>query len=102
MNVTLNSDGTRNRDYRPYIDREESASNIHLYDPNNNGFHHGLYEVPQQSTCGTWLDLYNQFPGRGVPIEGIYSNRRTFGMYPHNPGQNNLQYQQLRKHTRPF
>jgi hypothetical protein len=100
MNVLLNSDGTRNRDYRPYIDGEENANNVYLYDPNNNGFHYGLYNVPQQYTCGSWLDLYNQFPKKGIPM-AISKVGRTHNMRP-KVSSSNLEYQQLRKHTRPF
>ena len=34
MQVLVNKDGSRNRQFRPYIDQEELYRNVPLYDPN--------------------------------------------------------------------
>lgn len=59
MEVELNPDGTRNRSYRPYIEQEELNRNIHLYNPNGLGYHHGLYDGAQPS-CQVWQTHYRQ------------------------------------------
>ncbi len=62
MNVWLNADGTRNRENRPYIQEEESARSLYLYDPEGPGFNYGLYDMAQPS-CGSWLNgIYDQYP----------------------------------------
>ena len=63
MNVLLNPDGTRNREFRPYIEEEEQANSVYLYDPEGPGFHYGLYDTAQPS-CGSWLDIYDQYPSK--------------------------------------
>lgn len=69
MNVWLNSDGTRNREFRPYIEQENQANSVYLYDPEGPGFHYGLYEKAQPS-CGYWIDIYNQYPSK-VPMQTV-------------------------------
>ncbi|HSA76274.1 MAG TPA: hypothetical protein VLE02_01895 [Nitrosarchaeum sp.] len=70
MSVWLHSDGTRDRSYRPYIEKEEQANSIPLYDPNIS-FNYGLYTQAQPS-CGTWLDMWDQYPeNRRPPIRSI-------------------------------
>jgi hypothetical protein len=105
MNVTVNKDGTRNRDYRPYIDQEEQSNNLYLYDPNGNGFHYGLYGSNNNNnnrvTCGSWLDIYNQFPSKGIPASTIDRTGRVHLMRPSWATQDNLNYQKLNKHTKP-
>ena len=61
MEIWLNPSGTRNREFRPYIEQEETARSVYLYDPENYGFHYGLYDMAQPS-CGSWLDIYDQYP----------------------------------------
>ena len=69
MEVILNPDGTRNRNYRPYIEEEELANSVYLYSPSGRGFHYGLYDMAQTS-CGPWLNLYDQYPSK-IPLSTI-------------------------------
>lgn len=46
MEIILNPDGTRNRDFRPYINMEEYTANTAFYDPNNY-IQYGLYDSAQ-------------------------------------------------------
>lgn len=59
MEVWVNADGTRNRDYRPYINGEEYYRNVPLYDPNGPGPNSGLYDRTQPM-CMNWIDKMNQ------------------------------------------
>ena len=80
MQVWLNSDGTRNREFRPFIKQENQANSIYLYDPNGPGFHYGLYDTAQP-TCGTWLDIYYQYPSK-IPAEVVDSTGRLYMVRP--------------------
>jgi len=97
MEVILNPDGTRNREFRPYIEEEEQANSVYLYDPNGPGFYYGLYATAQPS-CGSWLDLYDQFPPH-APGPEIDNTGREHLVRPwywkHGP------YASLLKHTIP-
>lgn len=74
MQVLLNPDGTRNREFRPYIEEEEQANSVYLYDPNGPGFHYGLYDRAQPS-CGSWLNIYEQYPSK-IPFAVVdYTGR---------------------------
>lgn len=53
MEIALNPDGTRNRDFRPYISQEELHRNFSLYNPNGRSHDHGLYRTAQPY-CNTW------------------------------------------------
>lgn len=55
MNIWLNSDGTRSRVNRPYIEQEELHRNLGFYDPNGPGPHYGLYTGVQPS-AQRWVD----------------------------------------------
>jgi len=59
MNVLVNPDGTRNRDYRPYIDQEEFKRNVVLYDPNGYNIDTGLYARTEPG-CQRWVDHFHQ------------------------------------------
>lgn len=59
MDVWVNPNGTRNRDFRPYISQEESGRSVYPYDPNT-PFHYGLYDSAQPS-CGYWTGLLGQY-----------------------------------------
>jgi len=59
MNVLVNSDGTRNRTNRPYIDQEEYKRNILLYDPNGYNLDTGLYGRTLPA-CQRWVDYFHQ------------------------------------------
>lgn len=74
MNVILNKDGSRNRDFRPYINEEEQSNNLSLYDPNGRGVHYGLYDSAQ-ATCGSWMDVYRAYPSK-TPAAVIDSDGR--------------------------
>ncbi len=75
MNVWLNADGSRNREFRPYIEQEETARSVYLYNPEGRSFYYGLY-ASAQPTCGLWVDnIYNQYPSR-TPAESVDSSGR--------------------------
>lgn len=59
MEVELYPNGQRARMYRPYINREEDMSRLTLYNPNGRD-NSGLY-TGAQPTCGSWLDMYQQY-----------------------------------------
>jgi len=59
MEVWVRSDGQRDREFRPYIDQEESDRSVPLYDPNN-GFHYGLYQTAQP-TCMSFSSMLQQY-----------------------------------------
>ena len=81
MQVILNSDGTRNRWYRPYIDQEEYHRNVNLFDPNGPGPNTRLYDQPQ-IPAQRWIDHSFQFylkggnPHADVNPFGILFRRR--------------------------
>ena len=54
MNVLLNLDGSRNRENRPYIDKEEQSNNLPIYDPHR-APRFGLYDGVQPP-CGNYAD----------------------------------------------
>lgn len=59
MNILVNANGTRNTDYRPYIDGEEMKRNVLLYDPNGYNLGTGLYDRPLPM-CQRWVDYFHQ------------------------------------------
>lgn len=75
MNVWLHSDGTRDFSYMPRPELSGQANSIYLYDPER-PFHYGLYDKAQPS-CGTWLDLYDQYPSR-TPMRSIDRDGQYF------------------------
>lgn len=100
MNVLLNADGTRNRDFRPYISEEETSKSIYLYDPNGPGFHYGLYDTAQP-TCGSWLDIYYQYPSK-TPASVVSNTGRLHLVRPTwwRHGINRY-YDSLMRHSQP-
>ena len=102
MNVWLNPDGTRNREFRPYISQEETARSVYLYSPNGPGFNYGLYESAGQPSCGGWLNIYHQYPSKiptGVVdqtgrLHPMRSNYQKFGLTPN-------KYESMLAHSRP-
>jgi len=98
MEIILNPDGTRNRDFRPYIMEEEQANSVYLYSPNGPGFRYGLYESAQPS-CGSWLDIYDQFPSK-VPGSVIDFTGREHLVRPWY-WKNGYHYEPLLRHTIP-
>jgi len=80
MNVWVNPDGTRDREFRPYIEEEETAKSVYLYSPNGPAFHYGLYDGAQPS-CGYWQDLYWQYPSK-IPMASVSKDGRVHLMRP--------------------
>jgi len=85
MEVLLNPDGTRNRDYRPYIDQEELSNSLYLYDPNRAPYY-GLYDGAQP-VCQSWqastqpIQRYNLVPSQVVDYTGrphFYRHARQY------------------------
>lgn len=98
MNVWLNPDGTRDREFRPYISQEETARSVYLYSPNGPGFNYGLYETAQP-TCGGWLDIYDQYPSK-IPFEVVDKTGRLHMVQPTN-WRHGYKYQPLLKNAKP-
>lgn len=90
--------GLRNRDFRPYISLEEQANSVYLYSPNSRGFNYGLYETAQPS-CGSWLDIYYQYPSK-VPTEVVDRTGRLHLIKP-SWWRHGLRYEDLLKNARP-
>jgi hypothetical protein len=99
MNVLLNADGTRNRDFRPYIEEEELGNNLYLYDPNGPGFHYGLYDTAQPS-CGSWLDIYYQYPSK-TPAAVVSNTGRLHLVRPEWWRHGYHYYEPLMRNSRP-
>ena len=94
MNVWLNPDGTRNRDFRPYIEEEEQANSVYMYNPNGPGFNYGLY-TQSQPTCGSWKNnIYNQYPPPKVPSE-VVDNTGRLHLRKINLWKHGYKYEQL-------
>ena len=99
MNVWLNEDGTRNREFRPYINQEETSRNLYLYSPNGPGFHYGLYDSAQPS-CQSWVrGIYDQYPSK-VPSE-IADNTGRLHMVRPSWWRRGYKYDPLIRHVRP-
>ncbi len=99
MQVILNPDGTRNRDFRPYIEEEEQGNSVYLYSPNGPGFYYGLYGSGGQPSCGSWLDIYDQFPSK-VPGSVIDFTGREHLVRPW-WFKHGYHYESLLQHTIP-
>jgi len=78
MQVALLANGVRDMRFRPYIEQEETARSVYLYDPYV-PFHYGLYDGPQP-VCGSWLNIYHQYPSK-IPVKIISSDGRLMS-YP--------------------
>lgn len=78
MQVLLNSDGTRNRDFRPYINMESDQINLALYDPNGYNLGTQLYDRTRPA-CQRWVDYFHQFEMRthAPPAWRIDADGRT-------------------------
>ena len=82
MEVLVNSDGTRNREYRPYIDQEESRRSLNLYNPYV-PLHYGLYDTTQPP-CESFQTNYWQMrplwgrPGPAVIPIGNLQNQYAY------------------------
>lgn len=98
MNVWVNVPfGERNREYRPYIFEEGQSNSVYLYDPNGRGFQYGLYQTAQP-TCGSWLDIWDQYPSR-VPSEVADRSGRIHMVRPE-WWRHGYKYGSLEKNTR--
>ena len=98
MNVWLRENGQRDREFRPYIEQEELARSVYLYDPEGPGFHYGLYQSAQP-TCGYWLDIYNQYPSK-TPWEVADKTGRLHLVRPAY-WRHGYKYSPLLRNTRP-
>ena len=98
MEVWLDSSGRRDREFRPYISQEETSRSVYLYDPNGRGFNYGLYESAQP-TCGSWIDIYDQFPSK-IPSQIADKTGRLHAVRP-NYWRHGYKYDPLLNHTRP-
>jgi len=94
MEVTLNPNGTRNRDFRPYIEQEELNNSVYLYDPNR-PFHYGLYDRAQPA-CTSWNAHYQKFGANIRPSAFISPTGRLHSVrrMPH-------RYESLRRNIKP-
>lgn len=75
MEILLNPDGTRNRDYRPYIDQEELHRNVGLYKPYESP-KFGLYDSARPY-CSMWLPYFQRHQPK-VPFSTITANGRIY------------------------
>lgn len=95
MYQTFNSDGRRNRDYRPYIFSENTTYNTSLYDPFRS-VDYGLYSngvPPPAKYTQEDLYFYNQKRSQPYEVKGAlppqnyqyqrYSNVHTGGSGTH-------------------
>lgn len=73
MEVTVDAKGRRVAMYRPYIDQEEYARNVLVYDPNGYNISSGLYDQPRQC-CESWV---NHLRKSGRPPNKIYDRYGT-------------------------
>ena len=81
--MTLNPDGSRNRDNRPYIEEEEQSNSIYLYDPNGPGVRYGLYGGTQPA-CGSWNAMARaHIQGHGVVPSQIIDRAGRAHLYKH-------------------
>ena len=90
--VLLNADGSRNRQFRPYIDQEETTRNLTLYDPNR-PYYAGLYDSarpperawaeyvreqlalhPRQAQYIVSQNGTRTYPARPVPVSRGYAS----------------------------
>jgi hypothetical protein len=69
MNIWVNSNGLRNRDYRPLIQDEWYADEVALYNPNGPQPGSGLYDTAMK-TCGPFINVWNRFDSR-VPAATV-------------------------------
>lgn len=67
MDVWVNSNGTRNKDFRPLIQNEWLAYSAVPYSPNGPGVHYGLYDSAQQ-TCPPYVTNWDHFKGGPVGV----------------------------------
>lgn len=60
MEHLYNPDGTRNRDFRPYIYPEETTYNTSIYDPSRS-VNYGLYKYGVHPGATTTVENYRDF-----------------------------------------
>lgn len=95
--ILVNPDGTRNTDYRPYIDQEETTRVTTLYNPHV-PYHYGLYDSARPS-CKSfqnyfWDTVSSEYP-HDQPIYSVNRyGQRTCGSTnsPHCPKRCKLNY----------
>lgn len=74
MNILLNPDGSRNTDFRPYINMSESKYNVIFYDPNGYNLDSGLY-TRNYGVAPTWANYAWQNIGRGTYKPDFHLNQ---------------------------
>ena len=86
MEILLNPDGSRNRDFRPRIDQESSSRELKFYNPNNYNLGSQLYER-NYGVAETWLNYSWQSIGSGEykPTARINRNGQTQRFIPGSP-----------------
>lgn len=80
MEVVVNPNGTRNRDYRPYIDQEESARSLTLYNPEQ-PYHYRLYDGAQPP-CQSFQSDFWGYKARFGTLPEVPSYRARTGVMP--------------------
>lgn len=76
MEIAVNPDGTRNREFRPLIQEEWLNRNLSLYNPNDPNVNYGLYDG-SQPTCGPFTSIWAGY--RGGPVASIDTYGRMRG-----------------------
>lgn len=86
MEILLNPDGSRNRDYRPYINIEEEKYNVVFYDPLNYNLGSQLYER-NYGVTPTWMNYSWQSVGSREfkPVARINRNGQPQRFIPGSP-----------------
>lgn len=97
MNIWVNSNGLRNRDYRPLIQDEWYANEVSLYNPNGAQPSSGLYETAMP-TCGPFINVWKHFDSR-VPAATVDPYGRMHMVPPVVQGSN---YMPLLQHIAPL
>jgi len=98
MEVLLDKNGSRNRDFRPYIEEECQGNSVYLYDPYV-PFHYGLYDTGGSPSCNSWLQNYHQYPSK-VPLSVVDSTGRLHLLQP-SWFRHGLRYQDLNRNAHP-
>jgi len=106
MQHTINPDGTRNREFRPYIYAEETTYNTSLYDPFRS-VNYGLYRygvepgaIPAQQDVISYMAKLGTTAPFGSPNHtGSLYRREQSGIRdvytPHKSGSTTTMYKQM-------
>jgi hypothetical protein len=93
MEIWVNRDGTRNRDFRPYIDQEEYHKNVNIYNPNGLGPETNLYSRTQPLCQTSVTHVYQSYQNKEGPQKVIdkYGNTTRADNYTRMPKMYNKQ-----------